>query len=94
VHSLERDEKAGVFPADDFQGAARIVSAIHQKGTANGIGNFRGDAFLPRIHSGSADSTCKVGFLTSKKVQEGLEIGGIILAIPVHHSGIRAGSGE
>ena len=40
VHSLERDEKAGVFPADDFQGATRIVGAIHQKCTSDGVGDF------------------------------------------------------
>jgi hypothetical protein len=94
VHSFKRHEKASVFPADNFQGATRIVSPIHQKCATNSVGNFRGGTFLPGIHSWGTDSTSKVRLFVLKELEESRKIAGVILTVSIHHGGVGPGGGK
>ena len=94
VHPFKRHEKASVFPADNFQGAARIVSPIHQKCATNGVGNFRGGTFLPGIHSWGTDSAGEIGLVRLQKLEESRKIAGVILTVSIHHGGVGPGGGK
>ena len=94
VHPFKRHKKACVFPADNFQGAARIVSPIHQKCATNGVGNFRGGTFLPGIHSWGTDSAGEIGLVRLQKLEESRKIAGVILTVSIHHGGVGPGGGK
>ena len=94
VHSFKRHEKPCVFPADNFQGATRIVSPIHQKCATNSVGNFRGGTFLPRVHSWGADSAGEVGLIVLKELEKCGQIGWVILTVSIHHGGVGPGGGK
>jgi hypothetical protein len=94
VHSFKRHEKASVFPADNFQGATRIVSSIHQKCATNSVGNFRGGTFLPGIHPWGADSAGEIGLIILKELEKCGQIGWVILTISIHHGGVGPSGGK
>jgi len=70
------------------------VGAVHEKGATDGVGDFRGDFFLPRIHARGADATGEVGTVRAEEFEEGGKISWIVLPIAVHHGGVGSGGGE
>ena len=94
MHPFEGNEKTSVFPTDNFEGAARIVSPIHQKCATYGVGNFRGGTFLPGIHSWGTDSAGEIGLVRLQKLEESRKIAGVILTVSIHHGGVGPGGGK
>lgn len=94
VHPFEGNEETNIVAADNFERAASVVGAVHEKGATDGVGDFGGDFFLPGIHARGADAAGEVGTVRAEKFEEGGEISWIVLPIAVHHGGVGSGGGE
>ena len=94
VHALKGNEEADVLALHDFQGAAGVVGAVEKNGTSDGVGDFGGDPFLPGVAPWGADAAGEVGPAGTDQLQQGGEVRGIVLAVPIHHGGVGAGGGK
>ena len=70
------------------------MGAVHEKGATDGVSDFRGNFFLPRIHARGADAAGEVGTVRAEEFEEGGKISWIILPVAVHHGGVGSGGGE
>ena len=94
VHTLERDEKPDVFPLHHLEGTAGVMGPVEQEGTPHGVGNAGGGPFLPGVTPRGADATGEIGAAGADQLQQGGKVGGIVLAVPIHHGRKRPATGE
>ena len=94
VHPLERDEKTDVFPFHDFEGTAGIVGPVEQDRPTDGVGDAGGDPFLPGVAPWGADAAGEIGLSGADQLQQGRQVGGIVLAVTIHHRGKRSAGSQ